>query len=197
NFLLDGIENNNTLVTGPATFVASEAVEEYRVSTSNYSAEFGRAAGFVANAVTRFGGNTLHGVAYGFLNHDALNAASFLHNAGYNTAVGRFQDQVPELQGTVLSKQPQRELYAGFWAGGPVRRDRTFWSAAFEQFRSRSRQDAAPYLVPIPDRIQATQPNAPGLNLLEKYRPPAAVPLANGSGLTGIAVLGTEAALDR
>ena len=42
NYLLDGVENNNYLVTGPLNPVAPEAVQEYRISTNNYSAEYGR-----------------------------------------------------------------------------------------------------------------------------------------------------------
>src|SRR6185437_117536 len=86
NFLLDGVENNNYLVTGPLNPVAPEAVQEYRISTNNYSAEYGRTAGFVANAVTRAGGRDWQGVAYEYLKNDALNAADFQDNL---TGLGR------------------------------------------------------------------------------------------------------------
>ena len=49
------MENNNYLITGPLTAEAPEAVQEYRISTNNYSAEYGRTSGFVANAVSRGG----------------------------------------------------------------------------------------------------------------------------------------------
>ncbi len=55
NFLLDGVENNNYLITGPLTTLAPEAIQEYRVSTNNFSPEYGRTSGFVANAITHFG----------------------------------------------------------------------------------------------------------------------------------------------
>jgi hypothetical protein len=64
NYLLDGVENDNYLVTGPLNPVAPEAVQEYRISTNNYSAEYGRTAGFVANAVTRAGSSDYHGIGY-------------------------------------------------------------------------------------------------------------------------------------
>jgi hypothetical protein len=201
NFLLDGVENNNYLLSGPLTPIAPEAVQEYRISTTGYSAEYGRTAGFVANVVTRPGSDALHGVAYGYFNHDALNAASFLRNAGFNSSLGVFQDQVPELNGSALPKPPERELYAGFWIGGPAIRRRLFWSAAFEQFRRRSREDPTPYQVPILDRVQACKPGSPGVALLAKYRPPAATPVGPAAGacdnLTGFAVISPEAALDR
>ena len=59
NFLLDGVENNNYLITGPLITVAPEAIQEYRVSTNNFSAEYGRTSGFVANAITRSGGESI------------------------------------------------------------------------------------------------------------------------------------------
>src|SRR3984957_4726680 len=55
NFMLDGLENNNYLTTGPLTPIAPEAIQEYRVSVSNYSAQYGRTSGFIANAVTKSG----------------------------------------------------------------------------------------------------------------------------------------------
>ena len=67
NYLLDGVENDNYLITGPLNAVAPEAVQEYRISTNNYSAEYGRTAGFIANAVTRAGDNSLHGTGSEYL----------------------------------------------------------------------------------------------------------------------------------
>ena len=80
NFLLDGVENNNYLITGPLTAEAPEAVQEYRISTNNYSAEYGRTAGFVANAVSRGGSNQFHGIGYWYLKNAALNANGFQEN---------------------------------------------------------------------------------------------------------------------
>jgi hypothetical protein len=76
NFLLDGLENNNYLITGPLTTVAPEAIQEYRVSTNNFSAEYGRTSGFVANAITRSGSNNFHGVAYFYLNNNLSTATA-------------------------------------------------------------------------------------------------------------------------
>ena len=73
--MLDGVSNNNYLVTGPLNPVAPEAIQEYRISTNNYSAEYGSTAGFVANAVTRAGNNDFHVNAYWYLKNAALNAA--------------------------------------------------------------------------------------------------------------------------
>src|SRR5947209_5534460 len=82
NFMIDGVENNDISVTGPAfTITNPDAVQEVNVQTANFSAEFGRAGGAVVNQVTRSGGNSYHGnvawvytgSAFHTLNHgDAL-----------------------------------------------------------------------------------------------------------------------------
>jgi hypothetical protein len=66
HFLLDGLENNNALVTGPLSPLPPEALGEYRITTNNFSAEYGGTSGFLANSVTRSGTNEWHGAAYGY-----------------------------------------------------------------------------------------------------------------------------------
>src|SRR6266852_3659157 len=130
NFMLDGLENNNYLVTGPLSPIAPEALEEYRVSTNNFSAEYGRTSGYLANAVTRSGGNQFHGIGYFYLKNDALNANGFQEN----------------LAG--LPRTPVKENQIGFQAGGPIRKQSLFFSTAYEHLRSRSRQDASDFRLP-------------------------------------------------
>jgi hypothetical protein len=167
NFLLDGAENNDTLLSGPLTVIAPEAVEEYRTSTNNFSAEFGRTGGFVANAVTRGGGNRLHGVAYGYLNDTALNANSYQHVAGLNTTTG-------DRGNVAVPRQPETDIHAGFWAGGPLQRDRLFASAAYEWFQSRGAADAFTVDVPLANRVKQCGGAPVAVHLLTTY--PAPVP---------------------
>jgi hypothetical protein len=156
NFLLDGVENNNYLITGPLSSVAPEAVQEYRISTNNYSAEYGRTSGFVANAVTRAGGNEFRGVGYEYLKNDVLNAADFADNLGG------------------FGRRRQRENQFGYQAGGPILRNRLFFSSAFEQLISHSLTDPQTYLVPSTNFIPALDLPANRLSrqLLEKYPAP-------------------------
>ena len=121
NFLLDGLEYNDDLNTGPFSPVAPEGMQEYRVSTNNFSAEFGRAPGFIANAVTRSGGNSFHGLGYSYLGNEILSANSSLNNA------------------RLLARPPYKQLYLGYSVGGPIIKDRWYFSTAFERFSSRSR----------------------------------------------------------
>ena len=74
SFLLNGLENNNYLTTGPLTPLPPEAIEEYRVSTNNFAAEFGRTSGYLSNAVTRRGTSEWHGLGYFYTRQDWLNA---------------------------------------------------------------------------------------------------------------------------
>ena len=121
DFLLDGVENNNYLITGPPSAIAPEGMQEYRVSTNNFSAEYGGTGGFLANAVTRSGGNTHHGLVYGYLGNDTFDANDFQRNR-----LG-------------LERTPRTEIHAGFRVGGPILRRKLFYSGALQRFTSRSR----------------------------------------------------------
>ncbi len=156
NFLLDGVENNNYLVTGPLSPVAPEAVQEYRISTNNYSAEYGQTNGFIANAVTKAGGNELHGILYEYLKNTALNAADFQDN----------------LAGT--GRLPVKENQFGYQAGGPILRHRLFFSSALEQLISHGVQNPVTYNLPTANFIPALniQPDRLSSQLLHMYPPP-------------------------
>jgi hypothetical protein len=156
NFMLDGVENNNYLTTGPLTVVAPEATQEYRVSTNNFSAEYGRTAGYVANAITRSGSDAFHGIVYFYMENDALNGNSFQQN----------------LIGT--PRTPDKQIQPGYFVGGPILKNRLFFSSAFEQLRSRSFQGPATFLLPSTNFFSVfPQQNTPLSNLLSMYPAPA------------------------
>ena len=78
NFMIDGVENNDISVAGPAlTLTNNDAIQEVSVQTSNFSAEYGRSGGAVINQITKAGTNNLHGTAAWVYRSDALNAESF------------------------------------------------------------------------------------------------------------------------
>jgi hypothetical protein len=92
--------------------VSQEAVQEFQLITNSYAPEFGRASGAVVNIITKSGTNDLHGSVFGFLRHksfQARNAFSISDNPAFT-----------------------RGQY-GFTIGGPIKKDRTFAFAAFEQ----------------------------------------------------------------
>ncbi len=107
NYLLDGMDNNTTIQdfqNGSAFVVLPpvDAIGEFKVQTSAFSAEFGRAAGAVLNATTRAGTNHVHGDFWEFLRNDKLDAADF-----FESAAG-------------LRKGKFRQNQYGFAVGGPL-----------------------------------------------------------------------------
>lgn len=128
NHLLDGV-NNVEPVTGSAMIVPSpDSLQEFKILTNSYSAEYGRAGGSVVTVVTRSGTNRFSGSVYHFLRNDVFDARNF------------FAPQVPAL------KQNQ----FGFTLGGPIIQDRTFFFGGYEGFRQRK---GIPVSAPVPSLL--------------------------------------------
>jgi outer membrane receptor protein involved in Fe transport len=167
NYLLDGLENNNMLVTGPLGVVVPEGVSEYRISTSNFSAEFGRTSGFLANAISRAGGNDWHGMAYAHLENELLNANGFQEN----------------VQG--IARAPLKQIQPGFNGTGPILRKHLFASGSLQFSRFHGRNDPQIYALPTAQFIGSATGIAGAL--LRQY-PSAVVPAGAGEdGLVTIA----------
>jgi hypothetical protein len=161
NFLLDGLENNNYLITGPLTQLPPEDIEEYRISATNYSAEFGRTSGFVANAITRAPGRRWHGLVYDYQRAAELDANGFQENANG------------------VARLPLRGIEPGFFLGGPILRNRLFVSAALDVSRFRTKQD--PETISLPTSSLVRSATGAARQLLQQYAPP---PVANGTSST-------------
>ena len=119
NFLLDGASNNDTFNTGFVTRPPPDAIQEFKILTHSYSAEYGRNAGSVVNVVTRAGSNLLRGAAWEFNRDDALQARNFFAPA---------DQPKPKLQ--------QNQF--GGSLGGPLVRDRLFGFGYYEGYRNTS-----------------------------------------------------------
>ena len=176
NFLLDGLENNNYLITGPLTPIAPEAIQEYRVSTNNFSAEYGRTSGFLANAITRPGSSQFHGLGYFYVKNDVLNANGFQEN----------------LAG--MPRNPAKEIQPGYFVGGPILKNRLFFSSAFEHLRSRSFQDPFTFLFPSTHFFDFTGPNTTIRKLLTMYPAPV---VTDGSNPLATLTLRPPVTVDR
>ena len=127
NFLLDGIDNNaySTSNQGYSNQVAQpspDAIAEFKVITSNYSAEYGRVGGAVVNAAMRSGTNQFHGTAYEFLRNTDLNAVGFIF--------------VPPPR---FVKPPLQRNQFGFTVGGPIIKNKLFFFGDYEGYRSLQR----------------------------------------------------------
>ena len=122
NYLLDGIDNNSDTVdflngTNFVVLPPVDAIEEFKVQTSGFSAEYGRSGAAVLNATIKSGTNELHGSAWEYFRNDKLDAADFFENAG----------GVP--------KGALRQNQFGVSAGGPVIKNKIFIFADYEGFR--------------------------------------------------------------
>lgn len=121
NFLVDGVDNNaygtsNQGFSNQVVQLNPDAVEEFRVVTNNFSAEYGRAGGAVINASVRSGTNDFHGSAWEFLRNTKLNAVGF-----FRPSTG------------VKPVLVQNQFGASF--GGRIVRDKTFFFVDYEGLR--------------------------------------------------------------
>jgi len=112
NFVaVDGADNMSTASGIQKTTPSQEAVQEFRVINSDYSAQFGRAVGGIVNVITKSGTNNVHGSLYEYFRNDALDAKSPLAGQGFNKL---------------------RQNQFGGTIGGPIRKDKTFFFANYE-----------------------------------------------------------------
>ena len=147
SFLLDGRENNNYLITGPFASLPPEAVEQYRVSTNNFAAEYGRTSGYLANAVTRQGTADWHGLAYTYIGNDRLNASA---------------------------RQPSSSIEPGLQLTGQVIPDRLFTSSLIDFSRDHTLDESRPYNLPTWAFIDSLDKDRAAWKILNQFRPPAA-----------------------
>ncbi len=117
SFLVDGTDNNNAFFgqergryRAPYQF-SNEVIQEFRVSSNTYGAEMGRSGSAVINVVTRSGGNQWHGSVFDYYRD------------------GRMGARYPMVGG----KPPNRQDQFGFTLGGPIKRNRAFFFAGFDQ----------------------------------------------------------------
>jgi len=137
NFLLDGVDNNESLVNTINIFPSADAVQEFRVQTSVATAEYGRGGGAIINSVTKSGQNRFYGSAYTFVRNDNLDARP------------TFNGTKPEFRRGQFGGTLGGPLYLpAFNEGGPFTmggKDKLFFFASYEglrQFLPRS-QDTA------------------------------------------------------
>ena len=141
NYLLDGLDNNSNTVdflngTNYVILPPLDAIDEFKVQTSGFSAEFGRSGAAILNATIKSGTNTLHGSAWEFLRNDKFDAADFFENANK------------------IKKGEYRYNEFGFSAGGPVvlpkvfnGRNKVFFFADYQGTRVRQ---GTPQLGAVP-----------------------------------------------
>ncbi len=120
NFMIDGVDNNfygtsNQGFTNQVVQLSPDAVQEFKVETSSYSAEYGRAGGAIINVSVRSGTNQFHGAGWEFLRNTELNATGYFKPLTGKPAL--IQNQY------------------GVAFGGPIRKDKAFFFVDYEGFR--------------------------------------------------------------
>ena len=121
NITVDGLDNNDSIVGSVRASFSQEAVREFQVVSTGYSAEFGKASGGLVNIVTKSGTNNPGGTAFAFYRDEALSARSYFE---------RFTPAGLPVEG---GKAPYRQQQFGGVFGGPLKRDRTFYFGSFER----------------------------------------------------------------
>jgi hypothetical protein len=129
NFLLDGVDNNETWLQTVVVFPSVDALDEFKLQTSTYSAEFGRSLGGVVNLQIKSGTNQFRGSAFEFVRDDKFDATNFFLNRANR------------------DKPPFSQHQFGGTFGGPVLRSRTFFFSDYQGFRVTQGQT---YLSTVP-----------------------------------------------
>jgi hypothetical protein len=144
NFIIDGVDNNaygtsNQGFSNQVVQISPDAVQEFRIETNNFSAEYGRAGGGVINATIRSGGNEFHGAGWWFGRDTSLNAFGFFKNDLNRDGLINSQDK-PQLQ---------QNQYGGAF-GGPIVKNKMFFFADYEGFR---RDSSTPVFSNLPQGV--------------------------------------------
>jgi Carboxypeptidase regulatory-like domain/TonB dependent receptor len=160
SYVLDGIDNKNKIVGFDSSDAESvepivDAIQEFKVQTATFSAEFGQSAGGVVNASIRSGTDQIHGSVFEYLRNSWLDASPFFQPA--------------------LTAKPQfiQNQY-GATVGGPIVKNRTFLFFAWQSSRI---SDASPQLAVVPTASQLE-----GNFTTTIYNPATTAPNPNGSG---------------
>jgi outer membrane receptor protein involved in Fe transport len=140
NILLDGASNNDEFTSGIGQQIPLDAVQEFSVLTSNFTAEYGRASGGIVNVVTKSGTNDFHGTAYEFNRVSNFSSNSFQNNA------------------TDQSKSVFTRNAFGYSFGGPIVKNKLFFFSSTEWTRVRSAATNFAW-VPTADLIAQTPSN--------------------------------------
>src|SRR6266849_5904192 len=146
NFSVNGGDANDQFVNLPTVQPSPDSIQEFRVLTNTFDAEYGRNSGSVVNVVTKSGTNSVHGNMYEFFRNTVLNANPYCFTA---------------VQGIPCDKPKFNQNQFGGTFGGPIKKDRTFFFTSYEGRRIRQGIPSPLVFVPTAsERPSAAQPFA-------------------------------------
>ena len=183
NFMIDGQDSNDPTVTGRQQVMNNpEIVQEFRLITNQFSAEYGLAAGSVVNLVTKSGTNDFHGSAFWFHNDNALNSCSNLDKRAGATD-SRF---CSSLSGGREGAPFRIENQIGGTLGGPIWRNRTFFFGSVQRWTDRALGSGASISGVPTDYgkavLQSSVGSRPQVATLLQFVPGAAIQGTDSSG---------------
>jgi Carboxypeptidase regulatory-like domain/TonB dependent receptor len=159
--------NLNGEVASPFRLQSSlENVQEFRVDSNNFPAEYGTGTGGQISVVTKSGGNQFHGSAFEYFRNDALDAANFFDNI-------------------VGQKSPLKLNQFGGSLGGPIAKDKLFFFGSYEGYRLRAGVNSVEAVPGDAARICAVAGvtcNATQVSFLPAFRSPQAAIISRGTG---------------
>jgi len=144
NITVDGGETSGDS-GGVRLTVGQDAVQEFQINRSNYSADLGAATGASINIVTKSGSNNLHGTVYGFFRNDAMDARDPFAFSSALATDPTFSNFSTTSTGRPIKNSLSRQQYGGA-IGVPIKKDKTFLFASFEGLRQNS-QNSVPLLT--------------------------------------------------
>src|SRR3954463_9069097 len=134
NFLLDGIDNNSNDNGGVVLRSNVDAIQEFKLQTNSYSAEFGRSGGAVVNAITKSGANNYHGDVFEFFRNSSLDARDY------------FEDPTQK-------KASFKQNQFGATFGGPIMKNKLFWFIDYQGTRIRNPQTFVSAIPTLEERV--------------------------------------------
>jgi hypothetical protein len=159
-YTVDGANITDQLVSGrDGTGASIDEVQEFKVLTNNYNAEYGQATGLILNVVTKSGSNAIHGDGHMYFRGRNLAASDPFYNLGFfDPATGLVADpRCPDVGTTDISGCPRAPFHrteGGFTLGGPFIKDKLFWFTSYEL----SRQASPLTLTPFGTSVTVPQP---------------------------------------
>jgi hypothetical protein len=173
NFTLNGVDDNDEAINGPSYRPSIESIQEFKVLTGVYSAEYGRVSGGQVVIVTKSGSNRFHGDFFEFLRNQTFDAKNFF------TPVG-------------TTPQLNRNQYGGTF-GGPIRKDKTFFFVNYEGLQL-NQQYIALSTVPTPAMAGIATPGIYDFRSLLSLPTPVHVknPFTNADFITPNVISGAD-----
>jgi hypothetical protein len=147
DFLLDGVDNNDLYINQYSVLPSVDAIQEFKVQSGDYSAEFGRSSGAQVNVVLKSGTNQFHGSGFEFVRNRNMDAKNFFDQP----------DCTPDsIQGTCAPIPRLDRNQFGGTLGGPIQKDKTFFFASYEGLRLRQ---ATTREATVPSQVQLEEAN--------------------------------------